>query len=336
MMESQSQTASTAPRHRRRGIISLLLIGSYIVLMLAFHKKLRPDQIFLILAFVALLLWGKTGGRRFIIDWAPFTFFLIAYDGMRGLADYLAPHIQIRLPFLMEQWCFGWLTGGQPIPFLLQWWRQSLGSSWISQLCSVVSGLMYSIHFVAPFLFAWIVWYVDRDRAGFYRFAYSLTLLNVLALITFYLFPAAPPWYVWKYHFATPNLAAFNHGDPGGLIHLDALLRVPIFSSIYNDLNPNAFAAVPSLHGSYPLMIVAHAWSRWKHATAHLAMIIYVATTWFAACYLNHHYVIDLVIGATYVFMAITLYRRVLGPHCVERWIREPATIPTPSPASSC
>jgi membrane-associated phospholipid phosphatase len=61
--------------------------------------------------------------------------------------------------------------------------------------------------------------------------------------------------------------------------------------------NPNYFAAIPSLHGAYPvfllLMLGAHHRYRWL-------VVGYGLGLWLATVVLGHHYIIDLILGALY------------------------------------
>lgn len=304
-------------------LASLGLVLLYFFLMNQFHNYLRPDQLFLILMLAAVALCGKKGGKQFIIDWAPFTLFLILYDGMRGVADHMAGRINVLGPYQLEQWMFGWLTGSQPLPFLLQWWRESMNGSWIIDVANSISGIMYTAHFLVPFFLAWLLWHTYKKRREFYAFAYSLTILNILALVTFFLYPAAAPWYVWKFGFAIPNVAAFHYGDPSVLVNVDKLLRFPLFSSIYGSLNPNPFAAIPSLHAAYPVVVSYFAARQWRGMGMRVLLVFYLGITWFAAIYLNHHYIVDLLIGALYALGSIAICRRVLMPYVIDRFLKK-------------
>ena len=193
-----------------------------------------------------------------------------------------------------------------------------MSNSAIIDWLNAVSGMFYTIHFLVPFAFGWLLWHTYNNRREFYCFAYAITILNIFALITFFLYPAAPPWYVWKYHFAMPNVAAFHFGDPSVLVNVDKLLRFPLFSSIYGALNPNAFAAIPSLHAAYPVLISYFAAQKWKGTFVRMLLIVYVLATWFAACYLNHHYIIDLIIGAFYAATSILFCRHILMPYIID------------------
>lgn len=307
---------ATALKPLQGKIAALALVLLYLVLMCRMHGYLRPDQIFLVMALAAAALLGSRGGTRFVIDWMPFTLFIIIYDGMRGFADNFAGRINVGAPYLMEKTLFGWVGGGDVLPFALQLWRRKMEGQSITHFLDSASGFFYTLHFLAPFVFGWLLWHTWRDRRGFYAFAYTITILNILALATFFLYPAAPPWYVWKHHFAIPMTGML--GDPASLVKFDEFIRFPLFSSIYNALNPNAFAAIPSLHAAYPFLIAWFACSRSKNLIVRTFFFFYVASTWFAACYLNHHYIVDILIGAAYAVASVYIYRYLAGPFIIE------------------
>jgi membrane-associated phospholipid phosphatase len=63
------------------------------------------------------------------------------------------------------------------------------------------------------------------------------------------------------------------------------------------------FAAVPSLHGAYPVLALLLAWrgrNRWLLA----ALSFYCASMWIATVLLNQHYIIDLLAGALLAVIA--------------------------------
>src|SRR5260370_17040837 len=80
-----------------------------------------------------------------------------------------------------------------------------------------------------------------------------------------------------------------------GCARFDALLGIDYFSSFYSR-NPNVFGAMPSLHVTYPLTVVWYTWDRgwaWRIAAIGFALLVS-----FAAVYLAHHYLIDVIAGA--------------------------------------
>lgn len=286
-----------------------------------FHEMLEPDQLFLLFAITALAMAGGKGGRRFVTDWSPFVIFIIVYDGLRGVADNAFGVIHIQGPYFLEHKLFGWIAGHEVLPFALQYLKASHANSVIITWLNTMAGFFYTIHFVTPFILGWILWHTCNDRKAFLSFASALTILNVMALTNFFLYPAAPPWYVWRYHFTPPELASWA-SSAAALVSVDKLLHVPLFQSIYESLNPNAFAAIPSLHGAYPLLIAITAGCRWKNIFFRIALFFYVAATWFSACFLNHHYLIDLSIGTMYVGVALWVNKHFVVPMIINRFIK--------------
>ncbi|MDZ7290134.1 MAG: phosphatase PAP2 family protein [candidate division KSB1 bacterium] len=287
--------------------------------------KVRPDHIFLALVLFSFVL-GKQRARRFLIDWLPFVLFWIGYDMMRGIADSVRGTIHIVEPYRWELALFGNLSGEIP-PFLLQRVREAVEWGWLRKLIDVLAANFYTAHFALPLLLGWVFWHTTNDRPMFYKFVYTLTILNVLALLTFMAYPAAPPWYVYNYGFSSPEPnSSFWAISAGNLIDVDRLLGVKFFTTLWDSFNANHFAAIPSLHGAYPIVLSFFAfkkfrWNPWL-------LCCYPAAVWFSAVYLNHHYIIDLIIGGLYVMVAYFLATRLAYPLLFARFIE-----PRPEPA---
>lgn len=284
---------------------------------------IRPDHAFLALIVLAFLL-GKERAKRFLVDWSPFILFWVAYDMMRGVADTVRGVIHISGPYRLELSAFGWLAGGQIPPFFLQQVRAALDGTVARLSMNLLSANLYTLHFAAPLVLGWVLWHTLDDRKTFYRLVYTLTLLNAMALITFMLYPAAPPWYVFHYGFVQPEPNSSYWGtSAGSLIDVDRLFGVHFFTTLWDSFNPNHFAAIPSLHGAYPLVISFFAARRLKRWYG--LWIAYPALTWFAAVYLNQHYVIDLVIGGLYAAVAYAIVQTCLMPKVILPRIEAPS-----------
>jgi len=148
-------------------------------------------------------------------------------------------------------------------------------------------------------------------------FIYALTVLNVMALITFMVYPAAPPWYVYQHGFGQPPHSMLD--SSGSLVNFDKIVGRRMFVSFYNTFNSNLFAAIPSLHSGYPTTIAISLWWRLRGRT--WLWVVYPLVAWFAAVYLNHHYIIDLVIGSAYSLVAFAISRFVLIPYVFDRFV---------------
>ena len=270
---------------------------------------LRPDHVFLTLFLFTFLLGGNKA-KRFLIDWLPFIGFWILYDMMRGIADDWRGYVYIREVYDAEVALFGRFFQGSVPAFWFQQLQQAYDSHTWKQVFDIIAANLYSSHFFSPLILGWILWHTHDDRRMFYRFVWTLTILNAMALITFFLYPAAPPHYVLRFGFIQPSGRIF--GLEGGLINIDRMIEMKFFTTIWNNMNPNAFAAIPSLHGAYPLVISLFAWIKFRKYP--LFFIIFPLLVWWATVYLNHHYIIDLIIGSVYAGVAYAVNHYIVMP----------------------
>src|SRR3546814_5365632 len=71
-------------------------------------------------------------------------------------------------------------------------------------------------------------------------------------LIVYYLYPAAPPWYIQQYG---TDFIKDTPSNAAQLVKFDQFFNVPVFQTLYSK-GSNVFAAMPSLHSSYPLIVI--------------------------------------------------------------------------------
>jgi len=260
---------------------------------------------------------GKDKAKKFLIDWTPLVMCWILYDIMRGIVDNLRGVIHIKGPYDLELLLFGKLFGNKIPAFFMQEIQNVMDGSLFKGAIDLICANFYTLHFGAPLIMAWILWHTTNDRRMHYSFAYTFTLLNILALITFYVYPAAPPWYVQQYGFVQPAGELF--GTAGSLVNVDRMLQMKFFTTLWDNMNPNHFAAVPSLHGAYPVVIGFFLYKKFKK---HLFLILlYPLGTWFAAVWLNHHYIIDLILGVIYIAIAYQITEKVLFPRVFNKLV---------------
>jgi len=269
----------------------------------------RPDHAFLALILLSFIL-GKEKAKRFLIDWTPLIMSWILYDMMRGIVDNIRGVIHIKGPYVLELAIFGKFFGGKIPAFFLQDVQKAIEGTLLKDVIDLICANFYTLHFGAPILLAWVLWHTLNDRRMHYSFAYTFILLNVMALTTFYLYPAAPPWYVQQHGFAQPSGTLF--GTAGSLVNVDRLLQTRFFTTLWDNMNPNHFAAIPSLHGAYPIVIGIYLYKKFKKWWP--LILFYPLGTWFAAVYLNHHYIIDLIIGVVYIVIAYYITENILFP----------------------
>ena len=251
---------------------------------------IAPDRYMVVLLVGTLVITKKT--RAFLFDWIPFLMILLSYDYLRGWADNLSMRIHYEELIHADMFVFGTL----PTVQLQSWFYQAGQLHWYDYLAMV----MYFLHFALPLSFGYILWIYRRIY--FREFITGLVVLSYAALMTFVLFPAAPPWMA---------------SQEGRIPHIEKImdhtfeifpdkLNVP---TIYQQFNPNPVAAMPSLHAAYPFLVLLFAIRFFGKRG--LFFSPYVIFMWLSIVYLGEHYVIDVVVGGTYAFLSFYLTQRV-------------------------
>ena len=130
---------------------------------------------------------------------------------------------------------------------------------------------------------------------------WSFFVVNVLGFVTWFFYPAAPPWYVDMYGLdATVLDVPMN---PARTVRFDTLFGTSFFTGWYG-AGSNPFGAIPSLHVSYPVLSVVFA-VRLKRLRKFT--VVFAGLVGFAAVYLNHHYLIDVLLGVVYGLVAAAI-----------------------------
>ncbi len=297
---------------RWRIAVLIVLVGVFV--WLDQHVKVRPDQAFL-LFFLAVLFLGKT--RTFLRDWSPFIGAWIVYDLMRGIADDLRPRVMVEALYNLEVKLFGWMTHGEAPPIYSLTFQEQHAGSFIKSFLDNVSSTCYAMHMGAPLLLGWVLWHTAGDRRLFYKFVICFTLINILGFATFIAQPTAPPWYVAEYGFSQPPAEFKGHGA-GSLINFDEEIGFPLFENVYRHMNPNRFAAFPSLHAAYALFVFIFALKRYRWKAAPVGL--YPIGMSVGAVYLVHHYIIDLLAGYLVVGLAMWIGLGFVYPRLFGAW----------------
>jgi membrane-associated phospholipid phosphatase len=230
--------------------------------------------------------WRATA--QVVIDWLPFTAVLLLYDQTRGVADKLGIALHESDILHAEKWLFG---GVNPPLWLQQHLYNPDHVYWYDALITLV----YTTHFLATPILAAILWL--RDRALWLRYISRVVVLAVAGLITYCLFPEAPPWLAARDGLTEPiaRLSA------RGWIWLHAGNLNSVLARAQDD-GSNPVAAMPSLHTAFAvlvaLMIGARLRSRWRYLLA-----LYPVAMGFTLVYTGEHYVLDLIAGVVYALV---------------------------------
>lgn len=253
----------------------------------------------------------------------PLILMLAVYDLQSYFAGALRPaEVHLEAPYKFDLAFFGIATPeGAQIP-----------SQWLQRhthpFLDFVTGLAY-INFVPVFLLvaAWFRFGLarwDRHRDGdFLRrnvraLMWGMLILNIACCSVYYLYPAAPPWYIDRYGF---ELLTDVPPDPAGGARFDALTGSAVYAAYYSR-TPNVFGAVPSIHAAFPLLTLYFAF-RLKSLRGF--SIFFFLLINFSALYLNHHFVFDLIAGWIMALGVAFLVDRVANSPAFSKDIRIPA-----------
>jgi membrane-associated phospholipid phosphatase len=242
--------------------------------------EIEPQWVALALLLIAVAL-GR--GTLFIFDWLPFVVLFFAYEVMRGFAAKtgFAPHDIAPL----ERALF---VGGLPTVDLqhafydvhsIRFW------DWLA------IGL-YFLHFPLPMVVGFLFWV--RSREHYWRFVAALLLMCFVAFVTYLFVPTTPPWLQY------PNLihkVTNETVEKWGVAYF--------VSPLYTRLNPNQFAALPSLHAAFPFLCVLYCWRRYLALA--VALTVYTVCVWLAIVYLGEHYFVDALAGVVYAVAAMAV-----------------------------
>jgi membrane-associated phospholipid phosphatase len=231
----------------------------------------------------------------FLRDWLPIALLLVIYNVSRGFADKLfQPHVWPMIH--ADEAMFGghvptvWLQAHLYHPGQVPWWM------------AVVS-LIYVSHFLTVPAIAVVLW-LRPSRVQWARYMRRWFTLSVAGLVTYFLFPAAPPWW------------ASEHGDIGAVARLSTtgwdLIGLHSAGNTLNALQvdeSNPVAAMPSLHTAYAMMAVAFFLPLLRKRWWPLLLAYPLAMT-FTLVYSGEHYVLDVLVGwlyvaATYFFVGL-------------------------------
>jgi len=287
----------TSSLPRRFNYVPLLICALYL-LWVTMIIGFRNDH----LLFVTLILgcyYLHTESRKFVIGFGAFAIYWMIYDSLRIIPNDILQTVHIQEPYDIEKSLFGLNTGAD---------RITINEYFIdghTPFFDVLAGLFYLNWVTAPFALSFYFW--RTDKKSLLQMSYLFLLTNFIGFVIYYIYPAAPPWYVELYGF---EYKADLSGDPAGLIYFDRTLGITLFSNMYN-MNANVFAAIPSLHSSYPVVVLIFGIKK-KMRSLNPILIFNAAGIWFAAVYLRHHYVIDVLTGIAVGLFAYMIFEKIL------------------------
>jgi len=259
----------------------------------------KTDQ--LVLAFVFnTCFFASTYTRKFIIGFSIFIVYWIIFDYMKAFPNYTYNTVHIQDLYNAEKALFGININGKIITPNEFWIANH--STWID----VATGIFYLCWIPVPLAFAFYLFV--KDKQLFLHFSITFVLVNFIGFVLYYLYPAAPPWYMQQ--FGT-NFIAGTKGNTAGLNRFDSVTGLNVFHNLYAK-SSNVFAAMPSLHSAYPLIVVYYGFQKKVGIVATILFTIVMLGIWFAAIYSSHHYVLDVLAGIAVAVLGILIFQKIM------------------------
>lgn len=270
----------------RRDWSYFLLVPLLSLLFLVFVKlttSVRSDH-FMLVAIINVAFYFSRFSRRLITGLGVIIVYWVIFDSMKAWPNYVYNTVNIQSLYEMEKNIFGFTINGNvvtPNEYFL---------SNTSIALDIICGMFYLTWVPLPFLFA--LYTYTKNKNLFLRFCFAFLFVNLIGFCIYYLYPAAPPWYVVHHGMildpATKSFAA-------GLLRFDQIFGINLFAGLY-EKGSNVFAAMPSLHASYPMIGLYYSFQhplKWIRVVFAIVML----GIWFAAIYLTHHYILDVLAG---------------------------------------
>jgi hypothetical protein len=300
-MDATVPAGEEATRALRRRNDQFLVAGilAYVVLvvglMVATGVAITPDVLAVAFGLAAVIL-GR--GRLFLRDWLPFVALLLAYELMRGIADDAGfPLHAADLALADRLLAFGAL----PTKVVQDAFRPATGID----VLAIIATVVYMLHFVLPLATGLALWLWRRPQ--FYDFVAALIVLSLAGFVTYLLLPAAPPWYLAQHGMldGPDGQPLITYLKPGTFEELATALGFDgryLYSLAFGSVNPNAVAAFPSLHVAYPFL----AFLVLRRAFGRVGWLAfgYTLLVAFSVLYTGDHWIIDMVAGMAYAYIA--------------------------------
>jgi inositol phosphorylceramide synthase catalytic subunit len=278
-----------------------LLLGFAYIGVIAMLGGMRWDHVGIGLLGLLHIYSHKT--RLFLRVVFPLILTGVIFDSLRYYYwEGVTGHIHVVEPYLLDIRWFGIpvMENGAKHYITLNEYFLTHTSPILDMFC----GIAY-IFFVIEYLVVAFYLFFVNELTFLRRFVWGFFTVNLMGYVTYFIYPAAPPWYVTQYGFGPAHLRI--PFSPGAGTRFDEMFGVHIFEHMYAR-GIDVFGAYPSLHVAYPLLVVwatfmVDSLRRWRvFAIAFYALMV------LSAVYLQQHYIEDVLLGTAYTLFTIACF----------------------------
>jgi PAP2 superfamily len=296
---------------RRRVTIGWILYAASLVVYYVVAGIPWSTNSVLLYVVVGLVISSLGGGVRWkqlMLDWLPLIAVLFGYGVLRGYASHtfwgqksLVNGSVVQAFYTPQVWFDTHVFSVDPTAQLQQWLYTPGLHVW-----DYLAWACYMTHFFASFIIAGVLW--KTNHARFRRYVPMFVGLTFIGYLTYLLYPAQPPWMA--------SLA--GHLPPTTRI-IDQVwkhLHIGLGQALYAGGNKfdNNVAAMPSLHGGYPMLICLFFWKA-ASPRKRILLAAYPICMAFSLVYTAEHFVIDIFVGWIYA-LAVFYF----GSKLLDRW----------------
>lgn len=250
--------------------------------------------------FLLTLYFTHSKTRKFLWAFGVYVVYWVMYDSLRIVPNHTVNTLHIADLYNFEKSIFGIFTeGGVLTP-------NEYAKLHHTPFLDVVAAFFYVNWVPIPLIFSFYLFL--KNKPLFLTFSYTFFFVNILGFVIYYAYPAAPPWYIEQYGFQgqlnVPSSAA-------GLLNFDKLFGVTFFQDLYQK-NSNVFAAMPSMHSAFPVICFLCG-LQLKKPWLNVLFGTFAVGIWFSAIYTRHHYISDVVVGASLACIGYYWFKHLSG-----------------------
>jgi membrane-associated phospholipid phosphatase len=280
-----------------------LAIGFAYILIIGILGGLRADHV--LLGLLPLLDSYNEKTRRFLGYFTPFILTGAVYDSMRYFYwQGVTGHIQVSEPYYRDLHWFGIQDAGIRVT------PNEYFATHPLILLDLLCGFAYLV-FVGEYLLAAFYLFFKERFELLKLFGMAFFTVNIFGFMTYFIYPAAPPWYVKQFGMGPARLDI--HPTAAAANRFDQILGTHFFDQIYGR-GIDVYGAYPSLHVAYPLLVVWVTFQLRELRWARIPAIGFYLLMCLSAVYLQHHYIVDILLGSAYAIGTVAILKRMLRP----------------------
>jgi membrane-associated phospholipid phosphatase len=266
--------------------------------------------IYVMAGLVVSSLGSGVRWKRLMLDWFPLIVVLFGYGILRGYASHTLwgpistyGSLSQQAFYAPQVWFDTHVVGlGVDPTVQLQRWLYRPGLHFWDYLVWAC----YMTHFFASFIIAGVLWKTNYPK--FRRYVPLFVGLTFIGYVTYVLYPAMPPWMASEFHHIPPSTRIIDQVWK----HLHIGLGQALFAG--GNKFDNNVAAMPSLHGAYPMLICLFFW-KGSSRRKRVLLAAYPICMAFSLVYTGEHFVTDIFVG--WIYAVATVY---FGSKLLNRW----------------